>query len=110
MKYLALLLLLPLLYVVGSCRSVDTQESWDNIEAYRASIEADGLVTPDEAATMKDMLIAHYKLERDDVASTDWTELLATGGATLLASLFATNAYRNRGLPGAMRKKDAAKA
>ncbi len=102
MKYLTGIAVALILLV--SCRSQVTRDSWEQLEALREQIEADGLVSPAEAEQYVQAVEAHLALEREEMSDTNWGELLATAGGTLLASFFGINAYRNRSLPGTSRK------
>lgn len=104
MKLLIIPAAVGLIWLLAGCRSVATQQSWDNLELLRADMEADGVITPEEASEYSEAVAAHFKLEKEEMESMDWKALLGTAGGTLLAAFLGINGYRNRGLPGTTRK------
>ena len=105
---MAKLLLIPtlagLVFLLASCRSQATADSWAQLEAMRIEIEADGLVDLEEAESYVEAVAAHLKLEKEELEETDWLTILSTAGGSILASFFGINAWRNRSLPGTTRK------
>ena len=84
-----------------SCATPDQVEAADRFEtAYRAAME-DGVITPAEAASLRELGEAWS----ESASETDWAALLSTAAGTVLASIMGANAYRNRGLPGSKRKE-----
>jgi hypothetical protein len=88
MKLLFLLLVALVVLFALAC-AADTEAAARVAHAWNAAIE-DGTVTKAEAE-------AFVALIREDwPASTDWKELLTTGIASVAASFFGINLYRNR--------------
>jgi len=98
-----LILIVLSLLVLTACQSPESRSAHDEFaKAYDAAM-ADGVITATEATLLKELGDKWLEAAGKDTGSIPWEQLVGGSLATIVASIFGTNMYRNKGLPGSMR-------
>ncbi len=99
----SLFLVVVAMFLLTACQSPEAVTAHDNFsKAYDAAM-ADGVITASEATLLKELGDEWLKAAGKSANSIPWEQLIGGSLATIVASIFGTNMYRNKGLPGSVR-------
>lgn len=90
-------------FALGGCATPQAASAWAKADDYRHEMEADGVIEPAELEQYAELVKEAGAASRDSLGGNLWTVLYSLIFG-VPASVAATNAYRNRSMPGTHRK------